>query len=1316
MRRMLGAATAALLGLATVMGAASLDLVRASPAAAAPPSSYDEACQHPNVQIDGTVTTPLDVPANTVVLITSTGNFSGGVNSFPSGAILCVAPGGQLNPQWANGIAGAVYNRGATTAPSVGVGNGFLFVNEGTIRFLADANVTGSAELRNLPSGTVTFVNTMNAGGGALITNQGSLILQAGGNLNSGSMINNSGTITSNGTLSVNANLSNSGVTTITGGLNLNGSARLDNVCVLTTTGRLENSSQNSANSGLLRVGGSSGSAGTGGEVFNNNARYQQSSTGVTIGLDLTNNNTVTGFGQYLFAGKTLTQNTFVGESSASPIVLDDQTRTGPIFDQASGSVANVVAGHVDDPGNAPIYPGCSDDVRPASADVVATKTGPATLDAGSTATYTVTVRNVGPSTARAVVARDDVTGPLSNLGSPDGTVSGSRVTWSLGDLTAGASRTLTVTGTAGPSGTILDGVSSTSSTPDPNPTNNDGSQPSAKVVTAIVPAPPINTLPDVPDVQVVTRATFPVSGTIGALDPDPGQVVAVTLATAALHGTAEVLPSGEFTYLPTGEFTGIDTFVVRGCDNGSPSLCDTGTVTVVIYPVAGDVAVSTLRDQPVNIAATLNDLGDNTLPKVVTAPQHGKLKGPDPDGSFVYTPAAGYVGTDSFRYRVCAPGAPLVCDIAHVTINVFAPPNRPPFVGPLTLQTTTGTAVSGLLTASDPDIGQTVAFTRVVQPPQHGAASVVAGGTTTYTPTGAFTGTDRYTVEACDDGTPARCAEGSVTVTVLPVLSPDLALMQSGGSVEITVSDNDEGDVDPPTLVAGSGPDHGTAVAVAGQPGDFRYTPDADFVGTDTFDYQACSSDGTACATATVTIIVFQGVTPEPPLVVLDLHLSTVVDVPVQGHIASTEPATDLTFTVQVPAGHGALEVSDGLVTYTPSNNYAGRDAAVVHVCRTATPNVCSDSQVTMQVLPVAADDESDLVAGGGALIDVRANDRGTVTKPSIVTGPANGTASVNADGAVGYAPTGTFTGHDQLSYQVCAPTPDDDLCADATVHLRVYPKAEGDLSATLAKVPVQVDVSDNDFGDTGPPQVVVPPAHGTVTAAAAAPAAGGGSLVYKPTGTFTGYDTFTYQVCSAGGPAGPRDGSPLCASAAVTIAVSPLTRADSATTTEQTAVLIDVKANDVGDAGQPILLSQAGTGAPAQFIGGLGAAPSFGTAEVLSDGRIRYTPRAGFTGTDAFSYVRCSLKAVALCSVAEVSVLVLPAETPTPTPTPTDGGGGSTPTSTGGGGSSPSTGGSASGLPRTGGIAAGAVLLGLLLVGAGTAARRAGRREHRH
>ena len=437
------------------------------------------------------------------------------------------------------------------------------------------------------------------------------------------------------------------------------------------------------------------------------------------------------------------------------------------------------------------------------------------------------------------------------------------------------------------------------------------------------------------------------------------------------------------------------------------------------------------------------------------------------------------------------------------------------------------------------------------------------------------------------------------------------------------------------------------------------------------------------------------------------------------EGLLGTSDPASDLTFTVQTAPTHGTLTVLDGLVRYNPDTSYVGRDAATVQACRTATPTDCDTSAVTVEVLPIAADDEADLVAGGGAVVDVRANDRGDVGLPQVVQAPMHGTASVNAAGDLVYLPSGSFTGHDLLTYQICAPAPDDDLCAEATVHLRVYPVA--------SRRPVR-DLRDRRRSpSTSGPTTRVTPAHRRWSSHRSTVRRGRGTAGRPPsgrravrwstrlTGTFTGYDTFVYQICSTSSIGAPRDGTPLCARAAVTVAVQPLTRPDRATTQQETPSRHPGGVNDIGDAGPPLLPSRAEPRRASSTA--IGAAPSFGTAEVLADGTVRYTPRAGFTGTDSFTYVRCSVNAPALCSVAEVSILVLPAvtPTPTPTPTPTDGGGGGTPTS-GGGGSTPSTGGSASGLPRTGGIALGAALLGLLLVGFGTAARRAGRREHRH
>jgi hypothetical protein len=326
-----------------------------------------------------------------------------------------------------------------------------------------------------------------------------------------------------------------------------------------------------------------------------------------------------------------------------------------------------------------------------------------------------------------------------------------------------------------------------------------------------------------------------------------------------------------------------------------------------------------------------------------------------------------------------------------------------------------------------------------------------------------------------------------------------------------------------------------------------------------------------------------------------------------------------------------------------------------------------------------------------------------------------------VKADGGVVYVPTGSFAGHDQLTYRICAPTPDDDLCDESTLDLRVYPVAVGDLASTFAGESVLVDVLANDRGDVAPPSVVQQPAHGAVRTEV-------GRLRYTPTGSFTGRDTFTYLICSHPQGTGSAPDDPLCAQTTVTVTVLPLLAPDSATTPQDVPIDIDVMANDLGDAGPPLLSTLAFRSIPLP-ASAIGVAPSFGTATVLEDGRIRYAPRPGFIGADTFTYGRCSSNDSSLCSTTEVTVTVTPAETPTPTPTtttpvPTDtGGGGETPT-TGGGGGGPSQGGGGgeggvadqpSFLPTTGGIALGAVLAGLLLLGGGGWMRRTAR-ERRH
>jgi VCBS repeat-containing protein len=157
--------------------------------------------------------------------------------------------------------------------------------------------------------------------------------------------------------------------------------------------------------------------------------------------------------------------------------------------------------------------------------------------------------------------------------------------------------------------------------------------------------------------------------------DPDAGQTVTMTVTVGAANGTATIDDSGDFTYTPTGTFTGTDTFTVEGCDDGTPSLCDTGTVTVTVSPLAVDDAAATTDGTPVEVDVEANDIGDAGAPTIVTPPTNGTAV----IGSIIYTPNAGFVGTDQVTYQICSPNDQTVCDSAVLTITVTAAPTPIP-------------------------------------------------------------------------------------------------------------------------------------------------------------------------------------------------------------------------------------------------------------------------------------------------------------------------------------------------------------------------------------------------------------------------------------------------------------------------------------------------------------------------------------------------------------------------------------------------------------------------------------------------------------
>src|SRR5207302_1671455 len=91
-------------------------------------------------------------------------------------------------------------------------------------------------------------------------------------------------------------------------------------------------------------------------------------------------------------------------------------------------------------------------------------------------------------------------------------------------------------------------------------------------------------------------------------------------------------------------------------------------------------------------------------------------------------------------------------------------------------------------------------------------------------------------------------------------------------------------------------------------------------------------------------------------------------------------------------------------------------------------------------------------------------------------------------------------------------------------------------------------------------------------------------------------------------------------------------------ANTTKNTAVVIDVLANDRDTDGDPMTITAVTT-------------PGHGAAAILSDKTIRYTPSTGYTGTDTFLYTVGDGRGGSSTARVTVTVTVAPNRAPTAT-----------------------------------------------------------------
>ncbi len=134
-----------------------------------------------------------------------------------------------------------------------------------------------------------------------------------------------------------------------------------------------------------------------------------------------------------------------------------------------------------------------------------------------------------------------------------------------------------------------------------------------------------------------------------------------------------------EYTALPA--FSGTDIINIIGCNSAGD--CATTVVTIQVSadcdgepsagPIANDDNVTTDQNTSVTLFPMSNDSHPDGASFSITSisdPANGILIA-NGDGSYTYTPNAGFVGTDQFTYQICDEDGN--CDTATITITVNA-------------------------------------------------------------------------------------------------------------------------------------------------------------------------------------------------------------------------------------------------------------------------------------------------------------------------------------------------------------------------------------------------------------------------------------------------------------------------------------------------------------------------------------------------------------------------------------------------------------------------------------------------------------------
>lgn len=439
-----------------------------------------------------------------------------------------------------------------------------------------------------------------------------------------------------------------------------------------------------------------------------------------------------------------------------------------------------------------------------------------------------------------------------------------------------------------------------------------------------------------------------PANGVL-ANDHDPeGDHLNAVLYTASLSGTFLFNADGSFDYTAPPGFSGDATFSYIADDGHALSLPENVTIHVLFtdtLPIANDDSYTLMSDQLLQISLPFSVLnndsdidGDHLSVYLDVPPAHGTLH-LNSDGTFRYSPDAGYFGGDSFTYFAFdgyfdSLSATVNLDIRNSDTPPIAQDDMYSVASGGTLQL--GAASSVLANDSDPD-GDILSAV-LLTPPSNGTLHFDRDGTFTYRPDAGFVGVDSFTYE--DDDGRGGVVAATVTINVHAANSPPIATDDAYqtnwatplnvGLVAGVLSNDFDAEGNALTGILSTSTTDG--VLHFDLDGGFTYRPDAGFAGIDTFTYQAF--DGHSYSSAAMVSL---EVLPSPnasPIALEDAYSTrvraTLIVGAADGVLAndSDPEGALLTAVLGFAPSNGSLSLdSDGAFLYVPDADFRGTD-----------------------------------------------------------------------------------------------------------------------------------------------------------------------------------------------------------------------------------------------------------------------------------------------------------------------------------------------------------------------------------------------------